>query len=724
MTDRTRLRPSRFLPLVAVGCGLALLLADPLPLQALRNALFDQYQRWHPRAYQPVPVRIVDIDEASLERLGQWPWPRTRLAELVDQLNAAGATAIGFDVIFAEKDRTSPAAAADTWPLDDDLRTTLKNLPDHDQVFAQSIGRAPVVLGFTLNRAEAQKATGELASRSETQLPARPFRYINAGEPTDHWLHAFASATTSLPILERAARGNGAISFLPDSDGVVRRVPMVLKLTDQPVSTLAAELMRVGQSERNIFLRSAEENDTGLSEIRIGEFRIPTNAHGEMWVHYSEAVADRYLPAWKVLDNQVPKALLESHLVLVGTSAPGLMDLRFSPLGRIVPGVEVHAQAIEQVFSGHFLQRPSWATAAEAIALVIGTLLVGLLSLRVKAPIAAILSALVLAGLLGGGWHAFREYGLLLNSTTPALVILATFMLYSLIHHVVSEREQRWIKAAFSRYVSPNRVKHLVDNPADMDLGGRRQECSFIFTDLAGFTHLMESIDPADAVALLNTYLDEMIGIAFRHEGTLDRIVGDAVAIMFSAPVAQADHRARALACAMEMDAFASRYAEDLQAKGIAFGNTRIGIHSGEVIVGNFGGSAMFDYRALGDAVNTASRLEGVNKYLGTNICISEATLSGCPSNTISRPIGRLVLKGKTQALQVHEPISRIRAERYAPLDEYRLVYDLIVRDEDASALAGFQDLAERFPNDPLVALHLKRLRNGAHGDLIVMNEK
>ncbi len=349
MTDRTRPRPSLFLPLIAVVCGLTLLLADPLPLQSLRNGLFDQYQRWHPRAYQPVPVRIVDIDEASLERLGQWPWPRTRLAELVDRLNAAGAAAIGFDVVFSEKDRTSPTAAADMWPLDDDLRTELKKLPDHDQVFAQSIGQAPVVLGFTLNRESAQKAADQQPSRSLQQQPARPFRYINAGGPTDRWLHAFTSATTSLPILERAARGNGAFSFVPDSDGVVRRVPMVLRLADQPVSTLVAELLRVGQGERNIFLRAAEENDTGLAEVRIGELRIPTNAHGEMWVHYSEPVADRYLPAWKVLTNQVPKALLENHLVLVGTSAPGLMDLRFSPLGRIVPGVEVHAQAIEQL---------------------------------------------------------------------------------------------------------------------------------------------------------------------------------------------------------------------------------------------------------------------------------------------------------------------------------------------------------------------------------------
>lgn len=724
MVNQSLKRSGFIFPLFAIACGLTLLLTDPLPLQALRNGLFDQYQRWHPRDYQPVPVRIIDIDEASLSRIGQWPWPRTRLAEMVVKLNASGVAGIGFDMIFAEADRTSPKAVVQSWSLTGNLRHELEKLPDHDQVFARSIGRAPVVVGFTLERTQALKTGKGLDPRPTSNLPARPFRYINAGTPPDRWLHPFDDAITSIPILEHAAQGNGALSFVPDSDGVVRRVPLVLKLADAPVSTLSAELLRVGQGERNLVLKAAEEKDTGLAEIRIGAFHIPTTAQGEMWIHYSAAVPDRYVPAWKLLAGQVPKELLANHLVLVGTSAQGLMDLRFSPLGRIIPGVEAHAQALEQILSEHFLLRPSWATATETMVTIAGVLLVSLLSLRTKALAAAATSGTLLTILIYGGWLAFREYGLLLNTITPALVFTATFVLGSLIHHFISEREQRWIKAAFSRYVSPNRVSYLLDNPQAMELGGRRQECSFIFTDLAGFTTLMESIDPAEAVVMLNAYLDGMIAIAFHHDGTLDRIVGDAVAIMFSAPLPQPDHRARALACALEMDDFASRYAEELQAKGISFGKTRIGIHTGEVIVGNFGGSTMFDYRALGDPVNTASRLESVNKHLGTNICLSEATRSGCPENTLVRPIGKLVLKGKTQALQVYEPISPARAAHYAPLEKYLAAYRLMVPGEEALASQAFATLAKEFPNDPLITLHLKRLLEGSNDDLIVMNEK
>ena len=731
MINRLLSRLGLLLPVIAISVGLSLLLVDPLPLQALRNGLFDQYQRWYPRSYQPAPVRIIDIDEESLKQIGQWPWPRIRLAELVDKLNTAGVAAIGFDIIFAEEDRTSPKAVVDMWSLKGMLRTELEKLPDHDRVFAQSISRAPVVLGFTLEREQTLRTGYEPASSAHPKRPARPFRYINSGEPSTHWLHPFGTAITSLPILESVAQGNGALSFLPDSDGVVRRVPLVLKVSDEPVPTLSAELLRIGQGVKNYILRTAEKRGSGLTEIRIGEFKIPTTAHGEMWVHYSKAVPGRYIPAWKVLTGQVSKELLDSHLVLVGTSAQGLMDLRHSPLGLVIPGVEAHAQALEQIVSGQFLLRPSWATAAEAIAIITGVMLVGFLALRTRALVAAMASTLFLVSMIFGGWHAFRDHGLLLNTITPTLIIATTFVLGSLIHHFLSEQKQRWIKEAFSRYVSPNRVSHLVANPNAMKLGGHRQECSFIFTDLAGFTSLMESIDPAEAVALLNDYLDEMIGIAFRHEGTLDRIVGDAVAIMFSAPVPQPDHRARALACAMEMDNFAERYAEKLQAKGIGFGKTRIGIHSGEVIVGNFGGSTMFDYRALGDPVNTASRLENVNKHLGTTICISEATLSGCPTNTISRPIGKLILKGKTCALQVYEPVSADRAVLYAPLDEYRGAYSLMAHDkgelktgEFSAALPIFSDLSRKFPNDPLVTLHLKRLREGNHGDLILMADK
>lgn len=703
------------LPVVSVLLGLGVLIADPLPMQTLRNNVFDQFQRWHPRDYVEAPVRIVDIDEETLRRLGQWPWPRSRLAELVDRLRVAGVAATGFDVLLAEPDRTSPKVMAALWHLQGATQQAIGRLPDHDQLLARSLEQADAVLGFVLQPAAVQ---GQAAVTVQ-----RPFRYINSGDEPIQRLNRFASVIKALPELEAVAAGNGALNFVADSDGIVRRVPLVLALAGEPVPSLAAELLRIAQGERNYFLK-AVEGGGGLAEIRIGDYKIPTNAAGEIWVHYSKPVTQRYLPAWKVFAGDVPAESLAGNIVLVGSSAQGLMDLRFTPQGGIMPGVEAHAQALEQILSGHLLLRPAWAKAAEALVLIVGGLAIAFLSIRAGALTAAGVTAAFLVLALAGGWYAFRDYGLLIDAVTPSLIFALAFLFGSLIHHLLSERESRWIKGVFSRYVSPNRVNFLVKNPDAISLGGQRQECSFIFTDLADFTGLMESIDPGEAVAMLNTYLDQMIAIAFRYDGTLDRIVGDAVAIMFSAPVTQPDHRPRALACALEMDAFAVAYAADLQARGVRFGKTRIGIHAGEVIVGNFGGATMFDYRALGDPVNTAARLESVNKWLGTEICVSEAIIAGCPDAAV-RPVGSLVLKGKSEPIKVFEPLTADRERRYAPRECYLQAYaQLLAADGHEAACRQFAELAAEYPEDPLVRLHHGRLQRGEQGERMVMAEK
>jgi len=700
-------RWSLLLPLLPVLCGLLLLVVDSRPQQALRNLIFDQYQRWQPRAYVDAPVRIVDIDEESLVRHGQWPWPRTRIAELLQKVGTGGTASTGFDVLFAEPDRTSPREAAASWPLSAEQRAALETLPDHDAALARVLAQTPAVLGF-------------VATPEPSPPPELKARFVQLDTGAERWLQGVPGAVPALPQLAAAAAGLGAFSFVPDSDGIVRRVPLVLKIAQTPVPTLASEVLRLAENTGNIVLQGAGE-DAGLATVRIGRHTIPTTPAGEMWVHFTPAEAARYVPAWKVLDDPATRASLAGKIVLIGSSAQGLLDLRFSPFGPL-PGVEIHAQALEQILSGHFLKRPGWAHGMEALTLMLAGLGIGFLALRTRALVAAAACALAIALLFAVGWLAFAAQGLLLDVVTPASGILLTFIVCSLAHHFVSERDQRWIKTAFARYVSPNRVEYLIRHPEAMELGGRRQECSFIFTDLQGFTSLIEKIAPAQAVSLLNAYLDEMIAIVFRHDGTLDRIIGDALVVMFSAPVRQRDHKHRALACALEMDAFASGYSAQQQAQGIAFGKTRIGVHAGEVTVGNFGGSRMFDYRALGDPINTAARLESVNKHLGTRLCVSEAILAASPNIQV-RPVGQLVLKGKTEAIRVFEPLVASLAPHYAPLVEYRAAF-AAMQEKRPDADALFAGLAAEYPDDPLVALHHRRLTAGEQGDLIVMHEK
>ena len=555
--------------LAAVIAGVLLYRLDPLPVQVVRNAVFDQYQRWQPRAYEDMRVRIVDIDDESLKRIGQWPWPRTQMADLIRKLQEAGAAAIGFDMMFAEPDRTSPQAMAAQWNLAADMRDQLLRLPDHDQVMAEALRGGRVVLGF------AGKRDG-----TQTRQPAKPSREVYSGPPALPHLHAITGADVPLALLEQAAAGVGAFTCFADTDSVVRRVPLLMRLCDpglagptpqariaaceaEPRGTVApslsAELLRISRKQRNFNVATSPQAGLGLQSVRVANVTVPVTAQGEVWVYYTRPVAERYIPAWQVLGGNYPTASLDEHIVLIGTSALGLRDLRSNPLGAIMPGVEAHAQVLEQMRAGKYLSRASHSRTIEALLIVFGGFVIGVVALSTRALVSAVVTAVVLGGMGLGAWLAFTREGLLLDPVMPGLTLLITFLVGSVARHVSSEREHRWVRDAFSRYVSPNRVEHLVNNPGQLELGGRRQECSFVFTDLEDFTGLMEKMDPGEAVALLNAYLDRMVSIAFASGGTLDRIVGDAVAIMFSAPVAQPDHRERAYKCALEMHAFASQ---------------------------------------------------------------------------------------------------------------------------------------------------------------------
>ncbi|KQY88768.1 CHASE2 domain-containing protein [Pelomonas sp. Root1444] len=681
-------------PLAALALALLTAWFDPPALRGLRYATFDQFQRWHPRPYADPPVRIVDIDDESLRRVGQWPWSRDKVARLLAGIERGQPASVAVDVLFAERDGTVRRTATD---------------PDAD--LARTLAQGKVVLGFGMTARRASPPAG--ADPNDDGLTLKAGYFPLGGDPTP-FLPAFSSSVANLPDLQQAAAGQGAMTFIPDVDGVVRQVPLVLNLDGRLVPSLAAEALRLAAGVGHYTLRSSG-NEGGVIDVRIGERVIATDAGGALWVHYARPQAARYIPAWKVLDGSLPADAFRGRIVLVGTSAQGLMDLRFSPLGGVIPGVEVHAQALEQILTDHHLERPGWTPAVEWIATLLGCGLVALLAMKRSAAVSSAGFLALAAGAGLAAWAAFVRGSLLLDPLTPMLAMALVFVPTTVMRYLQSERRQRWMKQTFARYVSPNLVDYLIAHPEALVLEGRRQRCSFVFTDLAGFTRLMERMDPATAVGLVNGYLDRMIAIAFEHDGTLDRIVGDAVAIMFSAPVEQRDHEQRALRCALQMQAFSRRYVDDLASRGIEFSETRIGVHTGEVTVGNFGGEAIFDYRALGDAVNTAARLEGANKHLGTLICVSEATLAGCP-DAPARPIARLRLAGRAGYLMTYEPLQ-------SPDAEYQRAFEMM-RGGSEQALAAFEALASERPDDALVRLHLARLRSGTSGDAIELLEK
>lgn len=703
-TSMTRRQKARFRAAMA-GTGILIvailaLLTMPQARQRLDNLAFDTLQNLWPRPYVPVPVRIVDIDEESLAHLGQWPWPRPLMAQLVARLRDLGAASVALDVILAEADRTAPARVSADWPLSPTLRQALAALPDPDAELAQTIAGGWVVTAFA-----ASNQPGDVALESKA-------RFVQSGPSPLAALPDLGHAVPSLPALQQAAAGNGAVAFTADGDGIIRRVPLLVKVDGQIQPSLALEALRVALGKKNVLVKSAETG--AVTEIAIGSLRVPVDAQGAARLYYTEPRPDRFVPAWKILDGSAAKEGIAGHVVFVGASAKGLLDIRLTPGGDIVPGVVMHAEATESMQLGSLLQRPDWAEGIETLlALVSGLLLVA--AAAWMAPLASGSAALVMMVLLACASGLLFLEGRLLTDPLPAMAAaLLGFSVTALIRHRQDQSERAFIKGAFARYISPNLVSHLIDNPDSLAVGGQRRECSFVMTDLAGFTTLVEKSDPTTLIEVLNGYIDGMVQVAFRHQGTLDRIVGDAVAVMFSAPVIQPDHAARAIACALDMDRFSQDYIARMREQGHPLGITRIGVNTGMVTIGNIGGGSISDYRALGDAVNAAARLETVNRHLGTRICVAASTALLSP-DFHGRPVGELVLKGKSEATMAYEPL---------PQDDERPEYVAAYEKMAAGDPAALEDFAILAPTDPLAAFHLKRLQAGETGIRVVLSEK
>lgn len=706
------------LPAFIIAAAIAAQFGDVQFRARIRDNAFDSLQALAPLPYRDeLPVRVVALDDASLATLGQWPWPRTVLAGIINKLVDMGARVVALDLILSEPDRTSPEQVAAFFPDQRDLQKRLLRLPTHDKLLAKSFTRGKVVVGFPI-----------IPGASSAPLPPARAHFPSFGGDAKDWLPRYGGGLASLPVLTEAAAGSGAISLEPDSDGVLRAMPLLHHVRDVLYPSLGLEALRLYLGADNLALQIVAADTRALGQVPgiqgislgSGVFQA-TAPDGRVWLRYRRLASERYLSAQDVLSGKIDATQIKDHVVFFGATAKGLGDTIHSPLGELIPGVEGHVQLVEQLLAGDLVLRPVWENDVLILLLLGMWLVLSVLLNRARPAWSILLTALVIAGLMSFSFWLFVTQQTLLDPIYPTLAVTLLFIVMTLPRYLQTESDQRWIRDAFSRYVSPNRVAYLQANPQNLELGGVYRECSFVMTDLAGFTTLMEKHDSALLSTLLNDYLDGMIQIAFRHDGTLDRIVGDAVAVMFSAPIQQPDHAARALACALEMDGFANGFSAHWQAQGIPFGRTRIGVNTGTVLVGNFGGKSMLDYRALGDAINTAARLETVNGQIGTRICVSGTTVAQCP-DFIGRPIGQLVLKGKSEPVAAFEPLS---AEQHneTRITEYRAAYALMDA-ETAEADETLRVLAEKYPDDPLIAYHRNRYADGSRGSRVVLKSK
>jgi len=645
---------------IALAIAVVLRVADPWPIETARLAVFDSYQHIRPRQDPPLPVRIIDIGDASLERYGQWPWPRTVLSSLVDNLIDNGASAIAFAMIFPEPDRTSPARAIETWPQTEEVQAltdTIAQLPDHDAIFAETISNATVVLGFSPTTSEGRSA------------PVYSGGIAFAGSDPSPFLPQLSGGLTSLPIIDEAAWGRGSLFLARDIDGMVRRAPLLLGLDGVILPSLSVEALRAAQQASTLVTRTADASGSetfggsaGLTSLRVGNFIVPTTANGEMWLYFAPPSDDQAIEAWQVLDASAPdpelSPLIAGHIVLIGTSAAGLLDVHTTPLDPAMPGVAIHAQAVEQMISGTFLERPDWAGGAEILMLVaIGLLLI------IFIPIIGVVAGAALGGVLAlgsilGSWFAFDRGGLLLDPVYPAISVLIIYLMVSFLAYMRTERERGRVRSAFSRYLSPQLVKRVADDPQQLRLGGESRELTMLFSDIRGFTSISEGMTPEELTSFINGFLTPMTEIILEHSGTIDKYMGDAIMAFWNAPLDDPHHAENACRAALKMrDRLAAlntqwRQAAETEGRKPQLIQVGIGLNSGACVVGNLGSDQRFDYSVLGDTVNLASRLEGQTKTYRTDIVVGQSTREQVQSLAFIE-IDLIRVKGRTAPVRI-----------------------------------------------------------------------
>ncbi|MGE0256716.1 MAG: CHASE2 domain-containing protein [Alphaproteobacteria bacterium] len=659
-------RLARFAPYLLLAAAIGLRIQDPVPVEQARLLLFDAFQRAQPRSWVDVPVRIVDIDEESLARHGQWPWPRTLVADLVWRLGDAGAAAIAFDIVFAEPDRLSPSRAVAGWAAgeaSDRLREAAASLPDNDAVLAAAFSHNRVVTGFV--------TTGE--TRAE-RLPRTPAAIASAGDDPRLFVPAWPGAILNLPELEAAASGNGSINFVPGRDGVIRTVPLLARTTavdpDDPfgrtrlLPAFGLEALRVAQDAPTLRVRASGASGeasfgarTGIVDVTVGEWTVPTDAGGNVWLHYTGHRAERFIPAWKVLAGEVDPAAVAGAILLVGTSAAGLLDLRATPLDPATPGVEVHAEMIEQFVLGASLVRPDWATGAEiAVMALVGAALLWLLP-RIGALACAAVGGGAAVTAFAASWLAFAGASWLVDPAYPVAVIVALYISGSLAGYLRTEAERRRIRTAFGQYLAPALVEDLARHPEHLRLGGETREMSILFCDVRGFTSIAESFksDPQGLTALINRLLTPLTAAVHAHGGTIDKYIGDCVMAFWNAPLDDPEHPRDAAAAALDMLTAVERLnaERERETPGAAPLGIGVGINTGEVVVGNIGSDQRFDYSVLGDAVNLAARLEGQSKVYGVPVVLGDDTAQRVAAHFALLELDRLAVKGKREAAPV-----------------------------------------------------------------------
>lgn len=665
----------------------------PEHYHSLDSRVRDFYFKYRGPQKASDDIVIIDIDEKSIKELGQWPWERSKVAMILENLRDYGVGGIALDIIFSESDKSSPKTIAHMWKLDGE------SLPDYDEILAQSIEQTPTILGYIF----------DFDASNDQEAPDIPAIFVEKFKQDREYLPEAKGVLTNLQELQKRAYSSGFINNIPDEGGIIRSVPLLTKYNSQVYPSLAFELYRISQRARKV---TAVYDEAGVQNILLAKEHIKSDRFGRIYLNFrGPAKSYRYISAVDVLNATVEKSLLENKYVFVGTSAYGLMDLRSTPLDSVIPGVELHANVFDNLQQGDMLYRPSWGELADLV-IIIAIVFVVVFFLSHLSLMALIPSFLLLVStMFYWNYSILFSYHIILNLLFPVFAMFFSLVGILGVNYFFETRQKELIKGSFSKKVSKQVMDDLLLNPENSNLNSREVEATIYFSDIRSFTTISETLEsPKRITDFLNFYMDAMVVSVEKHRGTIDKFIGDSIMAYWNAPIPIENHADKAVLTALEQIAQRDKLNETIIQRFGFEVDYGIGINTGEVVVGEIGSKGRSDYTIIGDAVNLASRLEGLCKSYKVRLIVSEFTKDSLTLEYTLQLLDIVKVKGKNKPVKIYEvqALGRPNVEKQKELELYKEAHDVYVQGEFIKAQELF-DLLYKTHKKYLYAIYMQR---------------
>ncbi len=611
-------------------------------------------------------VVLAVIDEESIDKEGKWIWPRSKMATLVNTLSNAGARVISFDVGFLEPDEKSVVRTIEAIEKNLTILTSqdrayleeLKRVSDNDYLLASAIAesKAKVVLGyfFQMQKLHSGDDDEELLKIQRKNIQSSRYDQVKYDSKKAMGVPIIKARVANANITEisQAAPYSGFFNMIPDKDGVVRWIPAVIDYSGEMYAPLSLMTLSAFLNIQPLVVVA----DYGIEKIQFGDIAIPTDELGNIMINYrGDTKSFRHIPVTDILNGKVAESDIKGKAVIVGATAIGIYDMRVTPFSSVFPGVEIHANVVDSALRGAFLYHPTWAAVFDILAIILAGFILGAVLPRAGVFIGILTVGVLFFGHIFFCQYLFARQGWILNMVYPLLVIVSVYISITVYKYLSESRQKRFIRNAFSTYLAPTVVQQLIDSPEHLELGGEEREISAFFSDLQGFTSISEKLTPQALVELLNEFLTEMTDIILKREGTVDKFEGDAIIAFFGAPNALANQAETACLTCVDMQKRLVVLREKWRQEGKPELKMRIGLSTGLAVVGNMGSRSRMDYTMMGDTVNTAARLEGVNKIYGIYTLVCGATFKKASQRVWGREIDAINVMGKAEPVTVYQ---------------------------------------------------------------------